>query len=476
VIVVNVFVCVGRGLAAAFLGIAVLVSPASAVPQDPIEECFPQPVAGTDAILNGTLRLMEPAIVGYDSRISMSGASLQLPDPKCDGQFITVPLTFRWDILTRPAGSTGQLASSTSLTTRLKPDVAGSWQVAFTACPNGCRTVNNITVPAIRRTISFTSTLGIEGRLNSDFVDSTAKLFLGDSRIQISQTGDGTSVAGTPYTVEYYPGGGTYEKQCLVPEPPDHCDELLESIIERVEFRTITPTFSSYFDFGPTAELLGAPAFITLPVEVTEQDIPTAARAAMLAVQGFGALTSIDIDRVRLLVNNVHIDLGDIDRWEASVGGGSVNLKLAMESAHPTIKCEAHYTKRVGFIFNVNSGWADNLCPDYDLSKMELTLRLFPIVQQESLIQNTINLSNVHVELLLEPAGLQSELIDVFTNASNVQEVKIAEKIRAKLIEANTRAALGKVLLEVVKHKFPDMKRIRSSQIVGSEWIVRYDP
>jgi hypothetical protein len=64
----------------------------------------------------------------------------------------------------------------------------------------------------------------------------------------------------------------------------------------------------------------------------------------------------------------------------------------------------------------------------------------------------------------------------MFTNASNVQEVKIAEKIRTKLIEPDTRAALGKVLLAVVKHKFPDMKRIRSSQIVGSEWIVRYDP
>src|SRR6185295_17399105 len=98
------------------------------------DPCLPQTVTAADAVLNGTVRLLDAAVVGYQTRINMLSPSVQLPSPTCDGEFITVPLVYRWDVLGRPAGSTATLSQTTSsLTTILTPDVAGAWQVAFTA-------------------------------------------------------------------------------------------------------------------------------------------------------------------------------------------------------------------------------------------------------------------------------------------------------------------------------------------------------
>src|SRR5262245_2935341 len=74
---------------------------------DPVG-CLPDPsVTVNDAVLNGTLHLLDGPLVGFDTRIRMDNASLQLPDPKCDGEFINVPLVplnFAWSVSGRPSG------------------------------------------------------------------------------------------------------------------------------------------------------------------------------------------------------------------------------------------------------------------------------------------------------------------------------------------------------------------------------------
>jgi hypothetical protein len=227
---------------------------------------------------------------------------------------------------------------------------------------------------------------------------------------------------------------------------------------------------SSFIDFGPTAEAQGAPPFIVLPVEPYEHHIPLWKRGVFLALQGFGLLSGTDIDRVRVLADDIHLDLKDSAKWEVSVAGGSVNLKMSFDSAHPTIKCEAHFTHRVGFIFSTDSGWADELCPDYDLGQMDMTIRLFPAAQND-----TLTVVDAQVDVQLKPQGLQSDLIDVFLDVSGKQQTRIAEKVRTKLIEPQNRTQLGQVLLSVVKHKFPDLVRVRSSQINDTDWVIRYD-
>jgi hypothetical protein len=70
--------------------------------------------------------------VGYDTRLSMQTPSVRIPDPKCDGQYLGVPLVFRWEVLSRPSGSAAVLSQTTTTTAHLTPDVAGDWQVVFT--------------------------------------------------------------------------------------------------------------------------------------------------------------------------------------------------------------------------------------------------------------------------------------------------------------------------------------------------------
>ncbi len=478
----NVFERTGRAVVAAFLGVGVLLSGAGsaplaayALPGEPVEECGPQPVTAADAELLGSLRLLEAAAVGYETRISMQAPSVRIPDPKCDGQYITVPLAFRWDVLSRPAVSSATLSATTTTTARLTPDVAGDWQVAFTACPFGCRVRGTtLTIQPLRRTISFTSSIGIEGRLDSEFFGGTLQLSLFDSRIQVSHTDEGGFVSGTPYEVTSYPMTTKYQIMCVdVLEPPAECEDLLESIINRATLHTITPSFSSFIDFGPTLEKQGAPSYILLPIEPYEHEIPTWKRGAFIAAQGAllgGIAYSVDIDRVRLLANDIHVDFGDFTKWRASIEGGTLNLRMAFDSAHPTIKCEGHFTHRAGFVVYVNSGWADEACPDYDLNQMGMTIHLYPGVQND-----TITVASATVDVELTPKGVQSDLIDYFLDVSTKQEVKIADKVRARLLEPENREKLGAVLLKVLQHKFPDLVRVRSSQIVGSDWVVRYE-
>jgi hypothetical protein len=85
----------------------------------------------------------------------MQTPSVRIPDPKCDGQYLGVPLVFRWEVLSRPSGSAAVLSQTTTTTAHLTPDVAGDWQVVFTACPFGCKvTGTTITVGPLRRTIT----------------------------------------------------------------------------------------------------------------------------------------------------------------------------------------------------------------------------------------------------------------------------------------------------------------------------------
>jgi hypothetical protein len=473
---VNLFHRVGRGIVAASLGLGALLGTntphtAHALPGDPSEQCVPQTVTAASAELLGTLRLLEAAVVGYEARINMLAPSVRIPDPKCDGQYIRVPLVYRWDLLSRPAGSAAQLTQTTTLTARLTSDTAGDWQVAFTACPFGCNvTGTTIKIPPLRRTLSFTSSIGFEGRMDGTYLNQTLQLFLTGTRIQISHTGAGTNVVGTPYDVASYPLTPLYQRTCLdVPDPPAECDQLLESMTSHVTFHTITPTFSSFIDFGATAESQGAPPFIALPIEPHEHDIPLWKRAIFMALQP-SLISSLDVDRALLLTNNVHQDLTNLNKWDASIGGSSLDLKVLFESDHPTIKCLAHYIHRVGYIFSIDSGWADELCPDYDLSQMEMTIHVFPGVQNDA-----VTVLNVTVDVQLEPQGVQSELIDFFTDVSSEQEVNIAEKVRNRLLEPENRAKLGTVLMKVLQHKFPNLVRVRSSQIVGGEWVVRYE-
>src|SRR5207302_3316988 len=93
--------------------------------------CIPDATTtGNDADLVGTLRLVDGALVGLDSRISLDGAKLQVPNPKCEGQFIQVPsFTHVWSITGRPAGSVASMTHTFWIASYCYTDCLGDWQV-----------------------------------------------------------------------------------------------------------------------------------------------------------------------------------------------------------------------------------------------------------------------------------------------------------------------------------------------------------
>jgi hypothetical protein len=426
-------------LAAGLLAAALGAPAAYALPGDPDDGggtgggggpiCVPDPtVTAKDAQLLGTLRVLDGPLVDFDTRVTMDGAKLQLPNPKCEGKFLSVPLRFAWSITQRPAGSTAQLTQTTSLTPHLVPDKPGAWQVTFTACPTNCPvTAINANVPPITRTLNFNAVKGVEGRMSSNQLDSTLKLLLAGSRIQVSQTGAGPTVDGS----------------------------------------------QSFFDFGPIAEQNGAPADLTFSIDPAEEDVPDSVQAVLLALQGpLGIVAGTTIDKVRVKANNVHLDLSNFSKWSAGYGTTSgINLAFAFDSDHPSIECDAHY-KIVALFGGVtlDEGWSDSLCPDFDLSTMDLGVTLFPTVAN-----GQIAIASNQVSAHLVPGtDVRTELVGEFTSATGDLQSGISTKLQAKLNDAAVRAGLGLVLQSVLKHQFSDLGQIVSLQVVDGQLVVRY--
>jgi hypothetical protein len=427
-------------LAAGLLAGVVGAPAAYALPGDPGDGgtggggapiCVPDPtVTGSSAELQGTLRLLDGPLVGLDTRITMDGAKLQLPNPDCDGKFISVPLRFGWSITQRPTGSTAQLTQTTTLTPHLVPDRPGAWQVTFTACPSNCPVpIVNMSIPPIKRTLNFNAVKGIEGHMTSDQLDSTLKLLLAGSRVQISQTGAGPTVNGS----------------------------------------------NSFIDFGPTAEQNGAPGAITFSIDPAEEDVPDSIQALLLALQGpLGVVAGTTIDKVRVKANNVHLDLSNLGKWSAAFGSPSgIMFALSFDSNHPAIECDAHY--KIVALFGgitLDEGWSDSLCPDFDLSTMDLSITLFP-----SVANGQVAVAGNQVTTHLVPGSdVRTELVNTFTSATSDLQSGISTRLQGKLNDPAVRAGLGHVLEGVLKHQFSDLGRIESLQVVGGQLVVRYVP
>jgi hypothetical protein len=425
-------------LAAGLLAAALGAPAAYALPGDPGDGgtgggggpiCVPDPtVTGKDAQLQGTLRLLDGPLVGFDTRIAMDGAKLQLPNPRCEGKFLPIQLRFGWSITQRPAGSTAQLTQTTTLTPHLVPDKAGAWQITFTACPSTCPvTAVNLSIPPITRTLNFNAVKGVEAHMTSDQLDSTLKLLLAGSRIQVSQTGAGPTVDGS----------------------------------------------KSFIDFGPIAVQNGAPADITFSVDPGEEDVPDSIQALLLALQGpLGVVAGTTTDKVRVKANDVHLDLSNLGKWSAGFGSSSgINFAFSFDSDHPAIECDAHY--KIVALFGgitLDEGWSDSLCPDFDLSTMDLAVTLYPTVAngQVTVVANQVS---AH---LVPGSDVKTELVNLFSSATSDLQSGVSTRLQDKLNDPAVKAGLGVVLQSVLKHQFPDLGQIVSLQVVGGQLVVRY--
>jgi hypothetical protein len=438
---------------------------------EPPSGCAPQPISPDDVVLQGYVYLVDPPMVGHITRIRISNPTLQLPDPRCDdGRLLTVPVPIQtWTVSARPAGSTANVTPR-GVEADLVADRPGTWQVVYTACPNGCyNPIARMTLPPRSADITLTAVPVVEGRLSGQQLDGKLKQLLGDSRIQISQTGNGTPVAGTPYTVRWNPPAFKWTQNCEPADPPpawtppSWCDPD-----NRVKtLHSVTPALWSYLDFGPTAEALAhTPDSVPLPISSVERVVQS---DVVRGVFNFALGGVFDVDRIRLLMNNVHLDLKNIGKWEASIGSGGVSLALSLDSSHPTVECEGHWRAGIGFALTITDGWADEMCPDFDLSTMKLGVKLQPTAQD-----GLIGVADVQASAELEPQGVRSELIDFMVGATTIAEDRITTTLRSKLLESQNRAALGRLLTRGFKTLYPDLCRVYDVRIVGTDLVVLY--
>jgi hypothetical protein len=495
---------VKRLLIIAFIGAAVLgglggVTPPAARaeppdgtdPGDSADPCVKQTVTGAQAELVGRLRLLDPSkppMTGQETRIIMDAAAIRMPDPYCEGRSLNwTTLSPRWSVVARPAGSAANPTAVGTTTARLVPDRGGAWTVRFTACPAGCL-IRGVHVPAQSKDITFTVTVVREARVSSAELQSALGLLLPGTRIQISHTGNGTTADGTPYTVRWSKSVSPhkYQQLCDGPASDDDpktnpapiCEDWEDGTEDgQVTYRTITPEYHSYIDFTPLAEANGAPAALPLPIDVVEKDLsfepPPVFRELHAAAAAFAP---VDIDRIRVLANNLHVVLGLVGsdaqantNWWLSIAGGGVNLGVKFQSSDPSVKCEAHWKAQLGYFVTLSEGWSDNLCPDYNLSRMTLSVTLVP-----KAVDGRLTLGDAQVTAQLEPASAKEELIDIFRNVSNRAAAQIQEKVRDKLLEEQTRKDMGKLLTAALKKKYPDLCRVVSAEVVGSDLVVHY--
>ena len=116
----------------------------------------------------------------------------------------------------------------------------------------------------------------------------------------------------------------------------------------------------------------------------------------------------------------------------------------------------------------MTEGWSDDLCPDFDLRQMEVTL--YPTVAngQAAVAGNQVS---AH---LVPGSDVRTELVNTFSSAAGDLQTGVSTKLHAKLDEPAVKTGLGLVLQGLLKHQFSDLGPIVSMQIVGSDWVIRY--
>jgi hypothetical protein len=102
-------------------------------------------------------------------------------------------------------------------------------------------------------------------------------------------------------------------------------------------------------------------------------------RAFILAGQPASILYGLDVDRVSVLANNINLDLNETALWNVRIEDGGLFVDVKLQSSHPTIKCIAHYKVKTLYSYTITEDWADELCPDFDLSQMLLSIKLVPV-------------------------------------------------------------------------------------------------
>ena len=68
----------------------------------------------------------------------------------------------------------------------------------------------------------------------------------------------------------------------------------------------------------------------------------------------------------------------------------------------------------------------------------------------------------------------RGELVDFIVGATTIAKERIANTIRGRLLEGQTRVAIGTLLTQGFKSIYPDLCRVYDARIVGTDLVVLY--
>jgi hypothetical protein len=420
------------------------------------------------------------AAIGQPAQVAAQSPTIFVPSTRCEGQGTDVPVTsFSWGVTERPGGSTADAVKNpVGFGATVTPDIAGKYTVTFTACPNTCTLSGNRTLPPTTREISFNAVAAKQTKLTSDEFQNLVEVGLRGTRIQISHTNNGVPVYGPPYTVKYSIPGYKYQQltNCdrLTGQALERCEERAERITRTGtnKLRTVVPKYNSYIDFGGAAEFFGAPNFLPLSIDPVEKDVPTWLRGLIMGLTPGGIFASVDIDKIRLYMNNINTVIGSTT-FKTNIANGKFNMNTTLDSSRPAVICEGHYKVKTGFFLTVTSGWADSMCPDFDVEPIKVGITMTPVVNSAG----ELSLGQPDANVKLNPRGVQSNLIQLIVDATGTASAR-AKKSLERGLENSAARPLGKTVEAIIKkvRGIDDLGPILSAKIVGNELLVTYEP
>jgi hypothetical protein len=424
--------------------------------------------------------LPNKAALGQTVQIAAQSPTIFVPSTRCEGQGTEVPVTsFAWGVTERPGGSTADAVKNpVGFGAAVTPDLAGKYTVTFTACPNTCTLAGNRKLEPTTREISFNAVAAKQTKLTSDEFQTLVEVGLRDTRLQISHTNNGVPVYGPPYTVKYSIPSYKYQQltNCdrLTGQAAERCEQRAERITRTGtnKLRTVVPKYNSYIDFGGAAEYFGAPKFLPLSIDPVEKDVPLWLRGVIMGLSPGGFLASVDIDKIKLYMNNINTVIGPTT-FKTNIANGKFNMNTTLDSSRPAVICEGHYKVKAGYFLTVTSGWADSMCPDFDVEPIKADITMVPVVNAAG----ELSLGQPNANVRLNPRGVQSNLIQLLVDATGTAAAR-AKKSLERGLENSAARPLGKTVEAIIKkvRGIDDLGPILSAKIVGNELLVTYEP
>lgn len=155
-----------------------------------------------------------------------------------------------------------------------------------------------------------------------------------------------------------------------------------------------------------------------------------------------------------------------------------MRIDIFLESGHPTLICEG----RAFSLFNIRGGfieWADEYCPDVQMSNIQIGISLNPYVDREGELSYGVGSIGFNADMDL--IGFPDPLVTAFNDYKNKTRNKIRIMFRDLFRKEEVKKAIASVLMAFLNRElgkdqpsWPGIERLIDVQIENKNMIVKY--